>query len=215
MELNKFIDHTLLKADATTEDIVKLCLEAKKYQFMSVCVNPFFVPVCKALLRATPIKVCTVIGFPLGASMPKVKAFEAAQAVREGADEVDMVINLAMAKEKNFDFISEEVAMVRAAIPGTVVLKVILECCYLDKRTMVKAAGAARDGGADFVKTSTGFGPSGAKVEDVRLLKQALGDSCLIKASGGIHTRKQALALISAGARRLGCSASVAIMEGN
>ncbi len=182
---------------------------------MSVCVNPFFVPVAKALLRATPIKVCTVVGFPLGAAMPKVKAYEAVQAVKEGADEIDMVINVAMAKEKNFDYISEEVRIVRSALPDTVILKVILECCYLDKRTMVKAAGAARDGGADFVKTSTGFGPSGAKLEDVRLLKAALGDSCLIKASGGIHTRKQALALVSAGARRLGCSASVAIMEGH
>ena len=213
MQLNKFIDHTLLKADATTEDIVKLCLEAKKYQFMSVCVNPFFVPVCKALLRATPIKVCTVIGFPLGASMPKVKAFEAAQAVREGADEVDMVINVAMAKEKNFDYISEEVAMVRAAIPGTVVLKVILECCYLDKRTMVKAAGAARDGGADFVKTSTGFSSGGATVEDVRLMRGHVDPRVKVKAAGGIRTADAFLDMVRAGAERIGCSAGVAIVE--
>ncbi len=214
MELNKLIDHTLLRADARNEDIVKLCAEARKYRFMSVCVNPFFVPVAHRLLKGTGIKTCTVVGFPLGAASPSVKAYEAKEAVRSGADEVDMVINIAMAKEKNFDYIEKEVALVRSALPEETVLKAIIECCYLSPREIVKCAAAVRDGGADFVKTSTGFGPSGAKVGDVKLIRSVVGGDCGVKASGGIHTKNEAMALVKAGANRLGCSASVTIVEG-
>ncbi len=214
MELNKLIDHTLLRADATTEEIVKLCQEARKYNFMSVCVNPFYVPVAKRLLLHTGIKVCTVVGFPLGATLPKVKAYEAQEAVKQGADEVDMVMNIAMAKERNFDYIEKEVSIVRSAIPAGIVLKVILETCYLTPREIAKASAACRDGGADFVKTSTGFGKAGAKTGDVRIMRAVVGNDCGVKASGGIHTRKEAMAMVAAGASRLGTSSSVAIMEG-
>jgi len=212
MELNKFFDHTNLNAYASFADITKLCLEAKKYNFMSVCVNPFYVKVAKRLLAGSDVKVCTVVGFPLGASNPQAIAFEARRAVKDGADEVDMVQNISMAKEHDYDFNEKEVRMVKEAV-GDKTLKVILENCYLTKEEIVESAKAAARGGADFVKTSTGFGKGGATVEDVKLMKEAVGPHVGVKAAGGIHTKKDALALIEAGANRIGCSHSVEIME--
>jgi deoxyribose-phosphate aldolase len=212
MEYSKLIDHTCLKADATVADIEKLCEEARHYDFMTVCINPFFVPIAKQLLEGSSVKICTVIGFPLGASNPQVKAFEAAQAVADGADEIDMVQNITMAREHEWDYIEKEVALVKASI-GSHVLKVILENCYLTDEEIAESAKAAQKGKADFVKTSTGFGKSGAKVHDVEIMRKAVGPAMGVKAAGGIHTKEEALAMITAGATRIGTSAGVAIME--
>lgn len=212
MEYNKFFDHTNLRPDAKIEDIVKLCNEAKKYSFMSVCVNPFFVKVAKKLLEGSDVKVCTVVGFPLGASAPQAKAEEAKIAVKDGADEVDMVQNISMAKEHEYSFLEEEVRMVKKAI-GSKTLKVILENCYLNKDEIAASSSSAAKGGADFVKTSTGFGKSGAKVEDVKIMRKAVGPYVGVKAAGGIHDKATMLSLIEAGANRIGCSASVSIMN--
>ncbi|MCH3910193.1 MAG: deoxyribose-phosphate aldolase [Bacilli bacterium] len=212
MKYNKFFDHTCLKADATLDDITKLCQEAKEYDFMTVCVNPFYVPVCKKLLEGSDVKVCTVIGFPLGQMTPKAKAFEAKNAVSLGADEVDMVQNIAMAKEHDFKFVEKEIRQVKAAI-GEKTLKVILENCYLTKNEIVYSCKAAKAAGADFVKTSTGFGSGGATVEDVALMRETVGPLMGVKAAGGIHNKQQMLELLAAGANRIGCSHSVAIMN--
>jgi deoxyribose-phosphate aldolase len=212
MNYNKFFDHTCLKADATLEDIQKLCAEAKQYDFMSVCINPFYVPVAKKLLAGTDVKICTVIGFPLGQMTPVSKVAEARNAVKMGADEVDMVQNIAMAKEHNYDFIAKEVAMVKKAV-GPRVLKVILENCYLNKDEIKSSCLAAQKGGADFVKTSTGFGTGGATAEDVALMRSTVGPHMGVKAAGGIHNKAQMLELLSAGANRIGCSHSVEIMN--
>ncbi len=212
MNYNKFFDHTNLNAYASIADIVKLCEEAKKYDFMSVCINPFYVKVAKKLLEGSDVKVCTVVGFPLGASNPHSIAFEAKQAVSDGADEVDMVQNVSMAKEHDYAFIEQEVKMVKEAV-GEKTLKVILENCYLTPEEIVACSKAAAKGGADFVKTSTGFGKGGAKVEDVKLMREAVGPYVGVKAAGGIHTKAQMLDLIKAGANRIGCSHSVEIME--
>jgi deoxyribose-phosphate aldolase len=212
MNLNKFFDHTCLKADATLDDITKLCQEAKQYDFMSVCVNPFYIPVCKKLLAGTDVKVCTVIGFPLGQMTPKAKVYEAANAVALGADEVDMVQNIAMAKEHDFKFIENEIRQVKQAVGGKT-LKVILENCYLTKNEIAYSCKAAQAAGADFVKTSTGFGTGGATVEDVALMRETVGPQMGVKAAGGIHNKAQMLELLAAGANRIGCSHSVAIMN--
>jgi deoxyribose-phosphate aldolase len=212
MDLNKFFDHTCLKADATREEIVKLCQEARQYDFMSVCINPFYVPVAKECLKGSSVKICTVIGFPLGQMTPAAKAFEAENAVAMGADEIDMVQNIAMAKMHDFVYNEREIKMIKEAV-GSHVLKVILENCYLTPDEIAQSSLAARRAGADFVKTSTGFGPSGAKVEDVKIMRSAVGDKMGIKAAGGIHTKAQVLAFINAGATRIGCSHSVAIMS--
>ncbi len=212
MKYNKFFDHTNLNAYASISDIKKLCAEAKKYDFMSVCVNPFYVKVAKKLLEGSDVKVCTVVGFPLGASNPQAIAYEAKLAVNDGADEIDMVQNISMAKEHDYKFIVDEVALVKKAI-GDVTLKVILENCYLSKEEICYCSAAAARGGADFVKTSTGFGKGGAKVEDVRLMRASVPHNVGVKAAGGIHNKKDMLALIEAGANRIGCSHSVEIME--
>ena len=210
--LCQYIDHTLLKADATEADIKKLCAEAKQYDFMSVCINPFYVPVAKKLLKGTDVKVCTVIGFPLGQMTPSAKVAEARDAVSKGADEVDMVQNIAMAKEHNYEFITKEVALVKKAV-GFRVLKVILENCYLSKEEIKGSCLAVKKGGADFVKTSTGFGAGGATAEDVALMRSTVGPDMGVKAAGGIHNKAQMLELLSAGANRIGCSHSVEIMN--
>ena len=212
MQFNKYFDHTLLKADAKISEITKLCAEAKQYDFMSVCVNPFYVPVAKKLLAGTDVKVCTVIGFPLGQMTPASKVAEAKNAVKMGADEVDMVQNIAMAKEHNFGFIEKEVALIKKAV-GNHVLKVILENCYLNKDEIKESCLAAKKGGADFVKTSTGFGTGGATAEDVALMRETVGPAMGVKAAGGIHNKAQMLELLSAGANRIGCSHSVEIMN--
>jgi len=212
MNYNKFFDHTCLKADATLDDIKKLCAEAKQYDFMSVCINPFYVPVAKKLLKGTDVKVCTVIGFPLGQMTPSAKVAEARDAVAKGADEIDMVQNIAMAKEHNYDYNAKEIALIKKAV-GNRVLKVILENCYLSKDEIRSSCLAAKKGGADFVKTSTGFGTGGATPEDVALMRKTVGPSMGVKAAGGIHNKAQMLELLSAGANRIGCSHSVEIIN--
>lgn len=213
MEKSKYIDHTILKATATREDILKLCSEANQYHFASVCVNPAYVALAHQLLSGTGVMVCTVIGFPLGANTPSVKAFETTQAIADGADEVDMVINLGQAKAYDWDGVYEDIRAVVQAASG-VLVKVIIETCYLTDEEKVKACQMAVKAGADFVKTSTGFGTGGATVEDVRLMKQTVGNACKVKASGGIRDKEAFEAMIAAGADRIGCSAGVKIMEG-
>lgn len=213
MEINRMIDHTLLKPDASLQAIHKLCEEARKYEFASVCVNPCFVPVVKRLLNGSNVKVCTVIGFPLGATLPEVKKFEAIEAINNGAEEIDMVLNVSMAKEHDFDFVEKEIALVKSACKNHV-LKVILETCLLTDEEIVECCKAAVRAGADFVKTSTGFSKGGATVHAVELMRKTVGPSFGVKASGGIHSRDEAVAMINAGANRIGASCGVAIVEG-
>jgi deoxyribose-phosphate aldolase len=212
-EIAPLIDHTLLKANATQEEIVKLCEEARKYGFASVCVNPAYVSLCKQLLKGTNVKVCTVVGFPLGATTPTVKAIEAKEAVANGADEVDMVINIGALKSGNYQLVLDDIKAVREATRGKI-LKVIIETAYLTKEEKIKACELAKQAGADFVKTSTGFGPSGATAEDVALMKSVVGPKIGVKASGGIRTLEDAVKMVKAGATRIGASASVAIVKG-
>ncbi len=206
------IDHTLLKATATTAQIEKLCEEAREYVFASVCVNPVHVAQAARLLAGSPVKVCTVIGFPLGANTSEVKAFETMNAVNNGADEIDMVLNVGAAKEGDWTAVESDIRAVVSAAAGRLV-KVILETCYLTKEEIEKACGAAARAGADFVKTSTGFGTGGAKAEDVRLMRGNIPDKMRVKASGGIHTYQEAMALIEAGASRIGASAGIQIVS--
>lgn len=212
-EIARLIDHTLLKANATQEEIVKLCDEAKKYGFASVCVNPAYVSLCKQLLKDSNVKVCTVIGFPLGATTPTVKAIEAKEAIANGADEVDMVINIGALKSGNYQLVLDDIKAVREATRGKI-LKVIIETAYLTKEEKIKACELAKEAGADFVKTSTGFGPSGATAEDVALMRFVVGPRIGVKASGGIRSFEDAVKMIQAGATRIGASASVAIVRG-
>lgn len=214
MKLNKYIDHTLLKADASQEQIETLIEEAKKYDFASVCVNPTWVSFAAQALKATDVKVCTVIGFPLGANTPEIKAFETSDAIQNGANEVDMVINIGALKFRNFDLVERDIRAVVEAAKGTLV-KVIIETCLLTDDEKVKACQIAQKAGADFVKTSTGFSTGGATVEDVALLRKTVGPDMGVKASGGARSYEDALAFIKAGATRIGASSGVAIMEGD
>lgn len=212
MTFNKYFDHTLLKPDATTAGIEKLCEEAKQYDFASVCVNPDFVSLAAKLLKDTDVKVCTVIGFPLGANVPEIKALEAKRAVLDGATEVDMVINVSKAKEGDFDYVEKEIRLLKETV-GNILLKVILETCLLTDMEIVLASKAAKKAGADYVKTSTGFSKGGATVEAVKLMRATVGPDMGVKASGGIRTLDDALAMVEAGASRIGASASVDIMK--
>ncbi len=212
MKLNKFIDHTLLKSDATVHDIVKLCEEAKKYEFKSVCVNPTHVRHAKTLLEGSDVLVCTVIGFPLGASTIETKAFETKNAVLNGADEIDMVINIGRAKINDFDYIEKEIRAVVEAANGKLV-KVIIETCLLTDEEKIKACEAAKNAKANFVKTSTGFSTGGATAEDIRLMRKTVGQSMGVKASGGIRTKDDCLLMIENGATRIGTSGGVKIVE--
>ncbi|RSJ73265.1 deoxyribose-phosphate aldolase [Streptococcus cristatus] len=214
MKLNKYIDHTLLKADASKEQIETLIEEAKKYDFASVCVNPTWVSFAAQVLKGTDVKVCTVIGFPLGANTPELKAFETSDAIQNGADEVDMVINIGALKSRNFDLVERDIRAVVEAAKGTLV-KVIIETCLLTDDEKVKACQIAQKAGADFVKTSTGFSTGGATVEDVALMRKTVGPDMGVKASGGARSYEDALAFIKAGATRIGASSGVAIMEGD
>lgn len=207
-----YIDHTLLKPEATPEQIVKLCGEAKEFNFASVCVNPFYVKLAHAELKDSPVKVCTVIGFPLGASSTFVKAEETRDAVAFGADEVDMVINVGAIKAKNYDVVKKDIEAVVDAAAGRLV-KVILETCLLTDEEIVKACEISKEAGADFVKTSTGFSKGGATVEAVSLMRKTVGADMGVKASGGIRDYKTAKAMIEAGASRIGASAGIAIVE--
>lgn len=212
MDLAKFIDHTLLKADAKVEDIVALCGEATEHRFAAVCVNPSYVDLAAHLLTGTGVKVATVVGFPLGATFSAVKACEAKEAVLRKADELDMVINIGAAKAGQWEMVEEDIRQVVAAAEGKTV-KVIIEVALLDGSEKRRACEAILAAGAGFVKTSTGFGPSGATVEDIELIKEVVGTRIGIKASAGIRTRQQAELLITAGATRLGTSAGISLIK--
>lgn len=206
MNYAKLIDHTLLKPDATVDDIFTLCNEAKEYHFMSVCVNPHFVPFAKTYLENIDVKVCTVIGFPLGATFTKIKLAETKLALEQGADEIDMVINIGMLKATQYDYVKEEIALIKQLCKDHV-LKVIIETCLLTDEEKVKACLLAKEAGADFVKTSTGFSKGGATVQDVKLMRQTVGNEMGVKASGGIRTHEDLLKMVEAGANRIGTSA--------
>jgi deoxyribose-phosphate aldolase len=212
-DLARYIDHTLLKPEATFDQLQVLCAEAAKHRFCSVCVNPYWVPACKTLLRGHPVKICTVIGFPLGASRPETKAFETMRAVADGADEVDMVMNVGAAKSGLWDEVEADIEAVVGAVPEHVIVKVILETCFLNDAEKVKACEASKRAGADFVKTSTGFGPGGATAQDIALMRKTVGAAMGVKASGGVRDRETALQMVQAGATRIGASASVAIVD--
>ncbi len=211
MQLNRYIDHTMLKANATRADIEKLCQEAKQHEFASVCVNTCFVPLAAELLEGSEVKVCCVVGFPLGAMSTPAKAFEAQWAVEHGAQEVDMVLNVGAMISGEEEIVLRDIeAVVQAAHPKAIV-KVILENCLLNDEQKIRACKLCVQAGAEFVKTSTGFSNGGATVEDVALMKRAVDGRAKVKAAGGIRTRQQALAMIEAGADRIGASAGIAI----
>ncbi|MBR1938754.1 MAG: deoxyribose-phosphate aldolase [Spirochaetales bacterium] len=211
--LARYIDHTLLAADATEDMIVKLCKEAKEYKFASVCVNSCHVALASRILKDSDVNVCTVVGFPLGAMSTKAKAYEASLAVVEGATEVDMVINIGALKDKRYDEVEKDIREVKRACLGKL-LKVIIETCLLTDEEKVKACELSKKAGADYVKTSTGFSKWGAKKEDVALMRKTVGPGMGVKASGGIRDRETALEMIKAGASRLGCSSGIAIVKG-
>ncbi|MGM0167971.1 deoxyribose-phosphate aldolase [Enterococcus sp. AZ135] len=214
MEINRMIDHTILKADAQLADVMKIIEEAKKYRFYSVCINPTWVALAAKELQGEPVAVCTVIGFPLGANTTETKAFEAANAIENGADEVDMVINISELKDGNDEKVQKDIEAVVAAAKDKALVKVIIETSLLTNEEKIKACELAKAAGADFVKTSTGFSTGGATVEDVRLMRATVGPEMGVKASGGIQNAKEAEAMIEAGATRLGASSGVAIMNG-
>lgn len=213
MKLNKFIDHTLLKPTATSEDIIRLCEEAIEHQFFSVCVNSCYVKLAKKQLKNSDVKVCSVIGFPLGAMSTKAKVFEAKQAVKDGASEIDMVLNIGALKNDAYKKVKKEIKSVKKALSKQV-LKVILETCCLTDQEIKMASKLAIVAGADFIKTSTGFGTGGATIAHVILMKQVAENNAKVKASGGIRDTETALAFIEAGADRLGTSSGIAIVSG-
>jgi deoxyribose-phosphate aldolase len=213
LNIAQIIDHSLLKPDATKEEIKRLCEEGKKYGFASVCVNPVWVSFCSDLLKESKVRICTVSGFPLGANKPEVKAKEAGTSIKEGADEIDMVANIGALKSGDFKLVEEDIKAVRSAIGKEKILKVIIETAVLTNEEKIKATQIIMACGADFVKTSTGFGYPGATVGDVKLLKKVVGDKIRIKASGGIRDYETALKLIEAGASRIGTSSGVKIVE--
>lgn len=229
-DIAKLIDHTLLSPQATQKEITNLCMEAQCFSFASVCVNPFYVKFCSELLNDSPVKVCTVIGFPLGANTTSVKIFEAQTAVKDGADEIDMVINVGKAIENDFDFILNEVKAVKdslkileSEVSKKIILKVILETCFFSDFQIVECCKASVSGGADFVKTSTGFAspkssegqllPNGASVHHVQLMRKTVGEKIGVKASGGIRSYNTLIQMVEAGATRIGTSSGVSIVQ--
>ncbi len=213
MNLAKVIDHTLLKPTATRDQIETLCREAAEHGFCSVCVNPYWVPLAAKMLKGTGVKTCTVIGFPLGANTTEVKVFEAKTALENGADELDMVINIGALKSKDYDTVLQDIRALRA-LGDNFVLKVIIETSELTDEEKVKACELAAEAKADFVKTSTGFTKGGATVHDVALMKKSIPAGMQVKASGGVRTREDAEAMLAAGATRLGASSGIKIVEG-
>lgn len=211
MSIAKMIDHTMLKADASEKTILRYCREAKEYGFASICVNTCFVPLVAKELKGSGVKTCCVVGFPLGAMSTSAKAFEAKQAVADGAEEVDMVINIGAIKDARFDFVKKDIeAVVEASKPA--IVKVIIETCLLTDEEKVKACELSVEAGAAFVKTSTGFSTGGATVADVKLMKETVGDRAKVKASGGIRTPEDAKALIEAGADRIGAGNGIVLL---
>ncbi|HYF81126.1 MAG TPA: deoxyribose-phosphate aldolase [Symbiobacteriaceae bacterium] len=207
------IDHTLLKPEATAEQIIKLCAEARAYNFMSVCVNPGWVPLAAQELQGSDVKVCTVIGFPLGATSTESKAYETVESIRQGATEVDMVINVGALKSGQYDRVFGDIKAVVDAARGKALTKVIIETGLLTDAEKVKACELSKQAGADFVKTSTGFGPGGATPEDIALMRKTVGPELGVKASGGVRDYEAAMAVVNAGANRIGASASINIVK--
>ena len=212
--ISKYIDHTYLKPEASVDDIRRICDEAKKYQTASVCVNPSYVKFVAEQLEGSGVTPCCVVGFPLGATTPEAKAFEAADAAKNGAREVDMVINIGAIKSGDWDLVQRDIEAVVNAVKGKALLKVIIECCLLTDEEKVLACKAAKAAGADFVKTSTGFSTGGATVADVRLMRETVGPEMGVKASGGVRTYEDAVAMIEAGASRIGASSTNKIVAG-
>lgn len=210
--LSRYIDHTLLKADATENEVIKLCNEAKEYDFFSVCINPGFVEIAAKELSESNVAVCTVIGFPLGASTPETKAFETRDAIQKGAAEVDMVINISKLKDKKDEEVLKDIKAVVDAADKKALIKVIIETCLLTDEEKERACKLAKDAGADFVKTSTGFSTGGATKEDIALMRKTIGTEMGVKASGGVRTYEDAVTMIESGATRIGASASIAIV---
>lgn len=215
MDFAKMIDHTILKADATKEDVKKLCMEAMKYGFHSVCVNSSFVYYCAQLLKDSEVKICTVVGFPLGAMSTDGKVGETLSAIEDGAGEIDMVIHVGMIKSRDWDYVKQDIASVVEAAGDRAIVKVILETCLLTDDEKEYACRICKEAGADFVKTSTGFSTDGATIEDVALLRKTVGPVMGVKSSGGIRTLETARAMVRAGADRLGTSSGITIVEGN
>jgi deoxyribose-phosphate aldolase len=212
MRIQDYIDHTLLKPEATMAQIIKICEEAKKYGFASVCVNPYYAPLVAKELKGSKVKTCVVIGFPLGATLKEVKAFETETAVSAGAQEIDMVINIGALKSQNYKTVEEDIRAVKAAA-GKALVKVIIETCLLTDEEKIKACELALNAGAHFVKTSTGFSTGGATIGDVALMRKTVGDKAGVKASGGIRDYKTCLTMIQAGATRIGTSSGIKIVE--
>ncbi|HEV2106508.1 MAG TPA: deoxyribose-phosphate aldolase [Candidatus Eisenbacteria bacterium] len=212
--LAALIDHTLLKPDAAREEVERLCREAAQFCFASVCVNPNWVALCREMLRGSGVKVCTVVGFPLGAHLPDVKAYEARRAVEQGAEEVDMVINIGALRSRDYALVEQDILGVVQAVARGTVVKVILETSLLTRDEKVMGCTLAKAAGADFVKTSTGFAGGGATVEDVQLMRETVGPEMGVKASGGVRTRDDAEKMVAAGATRIGASAGVKIVRG-
>ena len=213
MNINKLIDHTALKPNTNKESILKLIAEAKTYDFASVCVNPCWVALAHQELKNTDVKVCTVIGFPLGANTTEVKVFETKDAIEKGAQEIDMVINIATLKDKEYDYVENEIHQIVEAAKDKAIVKVIIETCLLTDEEKIKACELSQKAGADFVKTSTGFSTGGATVHDIALMRKTVGAEMGVKASGGVHTHEEALAMVEAGATRIGASAGVKLLK--
>lgn len=211
--MNKYIDHTLLKATASQTDVKTLCEEARTCHFASVCVNPVHVALATELLAGSDVGVCTVIGFPLGANTHAIKVAEAKEAIKEGATEIDMVINIGAVLEHRYDYVKAEIVAVTDAVKNNALVKVIFETCYLGKEEIAEVSKCCMETGVDFLKTSTGFGTKGATVEDVRLMKEIVGNKVQIKASGGIRTKEDAQNMIEAGATRIGVSCGVELVD--
>ncbi|MGH4122704.1 MAG: deoxyribose-phosphate aldolase [Clostridium sp.] len=214
MKIEQYIDHTLLKPQASEEDIIKVCDEAKKYGFASVCANAYYAPLVSSELKGSNVKTCIVVGFPLGATTKEVKAFEAKQAIENGADEIDMVVNIGAIKSNKYDVVKEDIKAVVEVASGLAIVKVIIETCLLTDAEKVKVCEIAKEVSANFVKTSTGFSTGGATVHDIKLMRQTVGPDMGVKASGAVRTTEDAKAVIEAGASRIGASSSIAIVEG-
>ena len=213
MNIAKYIDHTILKPEATAEEVKKLCREAREYNFASVCVNGCYAKLVSTELAGTEVKTCVVVGFPLGAMTKEAKAFETTQAIENGATEIDMVINVGALKEKNYAVLKDDIEAVVKAAAGKAIVKVIIETCLLTDEEKVKACEISKEAKADFVKTSTGFSTSGATKEDIALMRKTVGEGLGVKASGGVRDYKTAMDMVNAGASRIGASASIAIVN--
>jgi deoxyribose-phosphate aldolase len=213
LNIEKYIDHTILKPDATESQIIKLCEEAKTYKFASVCVNSYYTSIVRNALIGTGVKTCVVVGFPLGAVMSEIKAFETRKAIESGAEEIDMVINIGALKDKKYDVVLQDIKSVVDEAEGKAIVKVIIECCLLDDEEIVQASILSMEAGADYVKTSTGFSTGGAEKNDVKLMRMTVGSILGVKASGGIKNFETAILMINSGASRIGTSSGVQIVK--